>query len=302
MTWAVVYAAVALWLVAASAGGPSLARRAQPADCNVEDLTAPCPLADGVTVQGTIRQQGGRNYYWFGAPVSAMHVRIDMVDLPADYDLYLFSDQSADPTRPFTQSTNLEVAPELIDLVLADAGTYLLEVVSDPGQPFDPEQPYTLVFSLQAPPTPTPTPEPPAPTPTPEPARATVPPLLSHGGGTAAAEVRAAGLVPRLRTVDRFSLGGAGTVAAQDPPAGTVVSPESAVDIFVASGNVEVPQVAGLSEQAALELLQTAGFKIDTRRATSGSVPRGQAISAAPNPGQVVPSGASVTLFISQGE
>ena len=28
-----------------------------------------------------------------------------------------------------------------------------------------------------------------------------------------------AGLLPRLRTVDRFSLGGAGTVAAQDPPA-----------------------------------------------------------------------------------
>jgi hypothetical protein len=303
MIWSMVYAAAAVWLIAGSVVGPTLVAGAQTADCDVEDLTAPCPLADGTTVQGTIRQQGGRNYYWFGAPVSAMHLRIDLVDLPADYDLYLFSDQSPDPTRPFSQSSALELAPEVIDLVLADAGTYLVEVVSDPGQPFDPLQPYTLVFGLVAPPVPTPTPEPPAATPTPEPARVTsVPPLVSHGGGAAAAEVRAAGLQPRVRIVDRFSLGGEGTVAAQDPPAGTLVGPNTVVDILVASGNVEVPQVAGLSEQAAWNLLQASGFKIDTRRATSGSVARGQAMSVTPNPGQVIPSGASVVLFISQGE
>src|SRR5690349_8034572 len=106
-------------------------------DCNVEDLTTPCALSDGMVVQNVIREQGGRNYYWFGVPVADSHLHVELVDLPADYDLYLFSDQSADPTQPFAQSANTDLTPELIDASLASQGTYLLEVISDPGQPFD---------------------------------------------------------------------------------------------------------------------------------------------------------------------
>ena len=271
-------------------------------ECNVEDLDAPCPLADGQTAQGVIRQPGGRNYFWFGAPVSEMHLRVQLVDLPADYDLYIFSDQSADPTRPFVQSTNSGLDDEIIDRVLRDAGTYLVEVVSDPGLPFDPAQPYTLTFALLAPPTPTPTPEPtPTPSPTPEPARAIVPPVVHHGGGTAAAEVQSAGLLVRILNVDRFSPAGAGTVAAQDPPAGATVSPGTTVDLFVATGNVEVPPVAGLSEQAAIDLLQVSGFIVETRRVSSGTIPVGQAIRTTPDTGQVVPSGSSIDVLISRG-
>jgi serine/threonine-protein kinase len=129
-----------------------------------------------------------------------------------------------------------------------------------------------------------------------------VPPILGHGGGTAAAEVRAAGLLPRVHTVDRFSARGEGAVAAQDPPAGAIVSPDTTVDIFVASGSVEVPRVDGLSEQAAWDLLQVSGFKIDTRRAPSSGVARGQAVAVSPSSGLVVPAGTSVVLVISQGE
>jgi len=274
----------------------------QQVDCDVEDLNTPCPLADGATTERVIRQQGGRHYYWFGAPVPDMHLRVELVDLPADYDLYLFSDQSRDPSVPFAQSANLELAPEVIDMVLADQGTYLLEVVSDPGQPFDPSAPYTLRFALTAPPTPTPT-EPPVPTPTatPEP-RAVVPPILYRGGGAAANEVRAAGLVPRITTADRFSPAGPGSVAVQDPPAGSVVAPDSVVDIIVASGNVEVPPVTGLSEQAAQDLLQASGFKTETRRTRNSTVAVGLAIGTDPNVGQVVPSETTLVLFISRGD
>ncbi|HEY3058563.1 MAG TPA: PASTA domain-containing protein [Chloroflexota bacterium] len=271
-------------------------------ECNVEDLEAPCPLADGQRFQGAISQQGGRNYFWFGVPVSDMHLRVELLDLPADYDLYIFSDQSPDPTRPFAQSTNLDLDNELIDAQLTLPGTYLLEVVSDPSLPFDPEQPYTLTFALIPPPTPTPTPEPTrTPTPTPEPVRVAVPPVVHHSGNAAALEVQAAGLLPRLHSVDRFSPAGAGAVAAQDPQAGTIVSPDSPVDLFVATGNVQIPPVAGLSEQDAVKLLQEAGFKVETRRAASATVPAGQAISVTPSAGEVLPSGSEIEVLISRG-
>jgi hypothetical protein len=297
VSWAIVSLAAAL--IAASQSSSAQVQ----ADCDIDRLDAPCLLVSGMTVHGTIAESGGRNYYWFGVPRSGMHVRIDLVDLPADYDLYLFSDQSSDPSLPIAGSVNSDTTPEVIDRVLADQGTYLVEVVSDPSLPADPEQPYTLIFTLVSPPTPTSTPEPPTPAPTvtPEP-RTTVPPVLYHGGGAAAQEVRAAGLMPQVHMVDRFSPSGAGTVAAQDPPAGSVVPPGTAVDLFVASGDIEVPSVAGLSEQAAQELLQSSGLKTETQRISSGSVPAGQAIRSNPDARQVVPSGTTVVLLISRGE
>jgi hypothetical protein len=297
---AVARAAAAFGLIAALALGTPGALHAQES-CDLEDLSAPCPLADGITVLGTIRGQGGRNYFWFGAPQANAHLHVELVDLPADYDLYVFSDQSPDPTRPFLQSVTLGLAPEVIDSVLTEAGTYVLEVVSDPGLPFDPEQPYTLTFGLVLPPPPPPTPEPPAPapTPTPEPERAIVPPLIGHGGGAAEAEVRAAGLVALVQSADRFSPTGAGTVAAQEPPAGALVSPGSSVDVFLATGNVEVPSVSGLTEQAATNLLQASGLQVTTRRTISSTVPAGLAVGS-PSTGQVLRSGSSVVLLISQ--
>src|SRR3954452_17031747 len=101
-------------------GASFLTTARQQVDCNVEDLSAPCTLSDGMTVQGTLAQSGARNYYWFGVPVSDMQLHIDLTDLPADYDLYLFSDQAADPTQPIAQSANSETTPEGIDRVLSD--------------------------------------------------------------------------------------------------------------------------------------------------------------------------------------
>ena len=103
-----------------------------------------------------------------------MHVSVRLTDLPADYDLYLFSDQVADPGQPIISSVTPGIEPESIDAVLHDVGTYVIEVVDDPSIPNVRDVPYTLAFGLAAPPavpTPEPTPEPtPVPTPTPVPA------------------------------------------------------------------------------------------------------------------------------------
>jgi hypothetical protein len=275
----------------------------QPADCDILDINTPCALTHGDVIEGVISQTGSRHFYWFGVPVPDMRLQVELTNLPADYDLYIFSDQAPDPSVPFLQSANGDVTTELVDAVLSEPGTYLLEVVSDPNRPVDPATPYTLLFQLVLPPAPTPTLEPPAaPTQTPEPARAIVPPILYRGEGAAAAEVRAAGLQPRVTSVDRFSLAGVGTVAAQEPPAGSSVPPGSVVDLFVATGNVEVPPLAGLSEQAAQQTLQAEGFKTDTRRAPSGSVPAGLVIGSEPSTGEVVPSGTTVLVLVSRGE
>lgn len=294
------YAAAAALLLAFAAGS---AHGQQ--DCDVNDLNAPCPLADAMRVQGTIEQSGGRNYFWFGAPVPDMHLRIELTDLPADYDLYLFSDQSADPSQPYVQSVSPGLTPEVIDRDLPDAGTYLVEVVSDPNQPAAPGEPYTLVFGLQTPAAPTPTPEPPPPPPpptaTPEPTRVVVPPVAYRPAAIAAEQMRNAGLVPQVQTADRYSPGGAGTVAAQDPPAGTAVQVGTTVRLVVASGDVAIPSVVGLSEQAATQQLREAGFAIDTRHAPNGSVPAGYVSEVRPGAGASLPAGATVIMIVSLG-
>ena len=153
--------------------GPAVGR-AQTECETLDNPDAPCALSDGSVIGGYIGAQGGRNYFWFGVPVRDMHVSIRLTDLPADYDLYLFSDQAADPGQPIISSVTPGLDPEVIDAVLHDVGTYVVEVVDDPSIPNSPDVPYTLAFGLASPPavpTPEPTPEPtPQPTPTPVPA------------------------------------------------------------------------------------------------------------------------------------
>jgi beta-lactam-binding protein with PASTA domain len=71
--------------------------------------------------------------------------------------------------------------------------------------------------------------------------------------------------------------------------------------VRVASGDVEVPDLSGLPESAAAEMLRAAGFAFDTRRAQSSTVPAGQAIEARPGAHAVLPGGSNIVLVISQG-
>jgi serine/threonine-protein kinase len=104
-----------------------------------------------------------------------------------------------------------------------------------------------------------------------------------------------------VQLVDRFAERGAGTVAGQDPPAGTPLPPGSEVVIYVATGNVEIPSVLNRPEQEAESTLHEAGLQSDTARRPSETIPAGMAIYTDPTAGMIVPSGTKVRVFISQG-
>jgi serine/threonine-protein kinase len=117
----------------------------------------------------------------------------------------------------------------------------------------------------------------------------------------AAATLRVAGLDPRTVSVDRFSPAGKGTVADQAPDAGQSVPNGSRVTLFIATGNVEIPNVVGLSEEAAWHVLQATGLDIHVIRVATDKVAAGLAAGVQPSAGVVVPGGARVTLAVSQG-
>lgn len=281
--------------------------RAQPECESFDNPDAPCALADGAVVGTAIAVQGGRNYFWFGVPVPDMHVSIRLTDLPADYDLYLFSDQVADTGQPISSSVTPGTEPEVIDAVLHDVGTYVIEVVDDPSIPNAPDLPYTLAFGLTAPPAvPTlePTPEPtpvPTPTPVPAPRLASVPAVVGQSPSSATRLMRDAGLVVEVSNVDAFSPAGAGTVASQDPLPAVRLTPGSTVRLGIATGRVAIPDVRGRSEVEASAILRAAGFDIQTRRRPDETVPSGTALGTNPSGGSVLGAASSIELLVSQG-
>jgi serine/threonine-protein kinase len=128
-----------------------------------------------------------------------------------------------------------------------------------------------------------------------------VPPVVARSASDASEHVRAVGLVPQLQTAHRYSVGGPGTVAAQDPPAGATLPPGSSVLLLVASGDVTVPAVVGLLEQDAWTMLHEAGLDITTRHARRSNVDAGRAATVDPPAGAIVPAGTTVLLTVSQG-
>jgi len=105
-----------------------------------------CPLSNGMAVNGYVEAAGQTNTYRFDVGASSMEVTADLTQLPADYDLYLADAQG----NMIDSSVQEGLTPEHIDDVLGP-GSYYLFVHSDPGRPFDPDNPYILRLSLAAP-------------------------------------------------------------------------------------------------------------------------------------------------------
>jgi hypothetical protein len=262
-----------------------------------------CPLADGAHVQDSIAQPDGRHFYWFGVPTPGLRLRVEVAGQACPCTLLVFSDAVDDGTTAIAAAFPSASAPTVLDRQMPDVGPYMLEVVPDQNGAAEPDAAYTLGFALQVPPTPTAVPvaEEPTPAPTPTPLPLAVPPVVARPLNEAIDRMRAVGLVPRTQTADRYSAGGPGTVAAQDPPAGALLAPGGAVTLVVASGNVLVPNVVGLSEPEAWAGLHEAGFEIDTRHARRSNVDAGRAADVNPGPGNALPAGSTLILTISQG-
>jgi serine/threonine protein kinase len=160
---------------------------------------------------------------------------------------------------------------------------------------------------------PSPTPEPPSPTPvpptpvpptptrvpaTPTPRSIAVPQLRGKSLDDARAALQAAGLTVTVQgvnvNVER------NVVASQSPDGGTALPPGGTVAIRVGTGNVEVPEVGGRTQQQAVRLLQDNGFRVSVRERRDPRVPSGAAIDTRPGAGAVVARGTEVELTISR--
>jgi len=76
------------------------------------------------------------------------------------------------------------------------------------------------------------------------------------------------------------------TVTAADPEEGSTVPRDSRVNLSVASGDNEVPNVQGRSAEEARNILQEAGFQVEEREREDGSVAAGTVIDQTPKGGR----------------
>ncbi len=94
-----------------------------------------------------------------------------------------------------------------------------------------------------------------------------------------------------------------GCVIHQSVNAGDNVTKGSTIYVITSSGrgDIEVPNVAGYTDTAAIQLLADAGFGYTREYAYSGEVPEGSVISQKPEGGASANAGDSVTIVVSQG-
>ena len=111
------------------------------------------------------------------------------------------------------------------------------------------------------------------------------------------------GFRPRLdgeRQNDAFPRG---TVIWQDPPSGTVLPPNSVVQLVVSAGPslVAVPDVIGMGLPHAARIMSAAGVRMGSVDTVAGGNERGIVLATRPTAGVGRPRGAPVALVISGG-
>ncbi len=135
--------------------------------------------------------------------------------------------------------------------------------------------------------------------PSPPPATIEVPRLIGLLSAEARGQLRDLGLRFTQRPVE--SDRPRGTVVDQSPRAGTRLSEGQAVTLTVSTGpaRISVPDVVGLDEQAARDVLTTAGFEVEvTERATDLADEDGVVLDQDPAAGASGSKGSVVTITI----
>jgi beta-lactam-binding protein with PASTA domain len=111
------------------------------------------------------------------------------------------------------------------------------------------------------------------------------------------------GFRPRLdgeRPSDAFPVG---TVIWQDPPPGTVLQPNSVIQLVVSTGPtlVAVPDVLGLTVLQASKILAAAGVRVGTVDSSTAGREPGVILATRPAAGVGRPRGTAVALVVSRG-
>lgn len=92
-----------------------------------------------------------------------------------------------------------------------------------------------------------------------------------------------------------------GTIASQDPEAGTPIQEGTIIRVYVSRGAKmrEIPNVAGMTSDQAVSTLEQRGFKVTSVQKSGSNMPNGQAIETDPPAGETAEYGSEIFLFIS---
>ncbi len=93
-----------------------------------------------------------------------------------------------------------------------------------------------------------------------------------------------------------------GTVLATDPAPGDSIAEGSTVTVFFSDGPEEVPDVVGLSQEEAEQVLSDAGFNVDVVQSSDTKKEKGTVIDQSPDGGENASDGATVTIVVSSFE
>ncbi len=125
----------------------------------------------------------------------------------------------------------------------------------------------------------------------------TLPPLAGLDSSAASARLRALGLDISIENV----AGPAGQVVSTDPAAGATLSTGDCVRLSVGCDLVTVPELRGLSESAARQLLERLGLEVAHSEYEHSSRPAGTVTRQSAAPGTTLPLGACVLMTVSLG-
>lgn len=95
-----------------------------------------------------------------------------------------------------------------------------------------------------------------------------------------------------------------GYVFKQNVDAGTTVKEGKIIEIYVCVGTegVDVPNVTDKTEDAAVIMLENAGFKVEVKEEASDDVEKGKVIRQSPSAGQKMEQGETVIIVVSTGK
>jgi len=131
------------------------------------------------------------------------------------------------------------------------------------------------------------------------PSAVTVPGLAGSSQDQAREQLAQAGLtVGSVETTDEDPKADKGSVVRTDPGADASVAPGTAVKLFVASGQVTVPELVGQARDAARAQLNALGLQVNIDTQESSDASPGQVLSQSVTEGSTVDVGSEVDLVV----
>jgi beta-lactam-binding protein with PASTA domain/predicted Ser/Thr protein kinase len=127
-----------------------------------------------------------------------------------------------------------------------------------------------------------------------------VPYVIGFPRAEARAEIEERGLVATFE--EQESDEPRGTVVATDPNTGDSIAEGSTVTVFWSDGPEEVPDVVGLQQEEAEQILEDAGFNVNVVQSSDTRRPRGEVIQQSPEAGEEADDGDTVTIVVSNYE